>query len=79
MAALVLTAVTAFIVATLVTKMFGAEALARPGRLNAAAWQWNALNVVRMILTGTTMYHLFNAYRKLDRRPAPTARSGSRR
>lgn len=35
--------------------------------LGRGGWQWNALNVVRMILTATTVYHLFNAYRTLDR------------
>jgi hypothetical protein len=67
-AALALTVVNAYIVAALISTLFGADALARPERLNAAAWQWNVLNLVRMTLTGLTMYHLFNAYRKLDRR-----------
>jgi hypothetical protein len=36
--------------------------------LNAAAWQWNVLNVFRMALTAVTASYLFNAFRKLDRR-----------
>ncbi|GAA2635527.1 hypothetical protein SMC26_08345 [Actinomadura fulvescens] len=68
LAALILTALTAYIVAAVVSQMFGADALARPENLNAAAWRWNVLNIVRMILTAATAWFMFNAFRKLDRR-----------
>jgi hypothetical protein len=67
-AAIVLAALNAYIVAAVIPRMFGADALAHPENLNAAAWQWNILNIVRMLLTATTAYFLFNAFRKLDRR-----------
>ncbi|MGJ6966753.1 hypothetical protein ACSDR0_33050 [Streptosporangium sp. G11] len=65
--ALVLAALTAYIVAAVIPRMFGADAFAHPENLNAAAWQWNILNVLRMILTATTAYFTFNAFRKLGR------------
>ncbi|SEH03252.1 hypothetical protein SAMN05444920_13456 [Nonomuraea solani] len=65
-AAIVLAVLNAYIVATVLPRLFGAGAL--PEGLNAAAWQWNVLNVVRMVLTATTAYYLFAAFRKLDRR-----------
>jgi hypothetical protein len=60
--------VTGFIVAAVIPRMFGAAALAQPDGLHAAAWQWNILNVVRVLLTATTAWYLFGAFRKLDRR-----------
>ena len=45
----------------------GLASLADPARLNPAAWAWNALNVVRMFLTATTGWSLFQALRTLDR------------
>jgi len=33
----------------------------------AYAWTWNALNVVRMLLTAAAAYTLFQVYRELDR------------
>ncbi len=68
-AALLLTALTVYIVAMLIPVMFGDDYLADPDRLHATAWQWNALNVLRMILTATTAWYLFSAFRKLDRLP----------
>jgi branched-subunit amino acid transport protein len=65
--ALVLAALTAYIVSAVIPRMFGADALAHSENMNAAAWQWNILNVLRMILTATTAYYTFNAFRKLDR------------
>jgi hypothetical protein len=67
-AAIVLAALNTYIVSVVTPRMFGADALAHPENLNAAAWQWNVLNIVRMLLTATTAYFLFNAFRKLDRR-----------
>ncbi|MEV5888304.1 hypothetical protein [Nonomuraea fuscirosea] len=66
--AVALAALNAYIVSMVLPKLFGADALAHPGDLNAAAWQWNILNVFRMLLTATTAYFLFSAFRKLDRR-----------
>lgn len=65
--ALILAALTAYIVSTVIPRMFGVDALAHSESLNAAAWQWNILNVLRVILTATTAYFTFNAFRKLDR------------
>ncbi|MEJ3749159.1 hypothetical protein WEI85_38590 [Actinomycetes bacterium KLBMP 9797] len=67
-AASLLTALTVSIVVAVIPRMFGADYLADPDRLNAAAWQWNVLNIFRMALTATTAWHLFSAFRKLDRR-----------
>jgi hypothetical protein len=66
--ALLLTALTAYVAAVLIPRMFGEDYLERPDSLNAAAWQWNVLNVFRMALTAVTASYLFNAFRKLDRR-----------
>jgi hypothetical protein len=68
-ASLVLTALTAYIVGVVIPRMFGDDALAHPERLNAAAWQWNVLNVLRIALTATTAWYLFGAFRTLDRSP----------
>jgi len=67
-AAVVLAVLTAYIVAAVIPDMFGTDALAQPDGLHSAAWQWNVLNVFRMVLTATTAYHLFSAFRKLDRK-----------
>ena len=64
--ALLLTAVNLFIVGTVVTKLFG---MTDPGRLTFLAWEWNVLNVVRMVLTATTAAIMFNAFCQLDRIP----------
>jgi len=68
--ALLLMALNTLIVATVVTKLFGTELGADPHQLTSYAWRWNVLNVLRMALTATTAAFLFNAFRKLDRRPA---------
>ncbi|MEV5720529.1 hypothetical protein AB0L41_42220 [Amycolatopsis mediterranei] len=67
-AAVVLTVLTVYIVAAVIPHMFGTDALAQPGSLYSAAWQWNILNVFRMLLTATAACYLFGAFRKLDRR-----------
>ncbi|OXM60911.1 hypothetical protein [Amycolatopsis vastitatis] len=67
-AAAVLAVLTVYIVAAVIPRMFGADALAQPDNLHSAAWQWNILNVFRMLLTATTACYLFGAFRKLDRR-----------
>ncbi|MGA6164527.1 hypothetical protein [Amycolatopsis magusensis] len=59
-------ALSAYVIAVLVRRMFGEDYLSAD--LTATAWQWNALNVVRMVLTAVTGYSLFSAFRKLDRR-----------
>ncbi|GAB3410157.1 hypothetical protein [Flindersiella endophytica] len=77
--AIALAALNVYIVSMVIPKMFGADALAHPDNLNAAAWQWNILNVVRMLLTAMTAYYLFRAFRKLDRRigsPRPRPAAG---
>jgi hypothetical protein len=68
-ASLALTALNAGIVGLIIPRMFGADALANPAGINPAAWTWNILNVGRMILTATTAWYLFQAFRTLDRRP----------
>lgn len=74
--AVLLTGLNALIVATVVTKLFGAQDLADPHRLTGYAWSWNVLNVLRMALTATTGVILFGAYRKLDRRLAASDARG---
>jgi hypothetical protein len=69
LASLALTTLTAAFVGLVIPRMFGADALANPAGLQPAAWTWNVLNVGRMILTATTGWYLFQAFRKLDRRP----------
>jgi hypothetical protein len=66
--AVVLAALTVYIVAALIPQMFGADPPTDPASLQSAAWQWNILNVFRMLLAATTAYYLFGAFRKLDRR-----------
>jgi hypothetical protein len=66
--ALLLTILNLFIVATVVTRLFGTEYLSDADRLRSIAWQWNILNLLRMSLIAITVVFLFNAFRKLDRR-----------
>ncbi|RSM38843.1 hypothetical protein DMA12_31730 [Amycolatopsis balhimycina DSM 5908] len=70
--AVALAALTGYIVAAVLPHMFSTDALAQPGSLHSAAWQWNILNVFRMLLTATTVCYLFGAFRKLDRRINPS-------
>jgi hypothetical protein len=67
---LALAVLTAGIVVLVIPRMFGPDALADPAGLRPAALWWNALNVGRMILTAATGWHLFRAFRHLDRQPA---------
>lgn len=68
--ALASTALNAFIVATVITKLFGADYLSHADELTSYCWRWNILNVLRMTLVATTAVYVFNAYRKLDRKAA---------
>ncbi|QPP08647.1 hypothetical protein G4Z16_22095 [Streptomyces bathyalis] len=65
--ALALTALNILSVTTLITKLFGADYLSYEDELSTYAWRWNVLNVIRMLLTAATAFHLFGAFRKLDR------------
>lgn len=69
--ALLATAVNAFIVATIITRIFGdgytSEAASE---LHGLCVRWNLLNTLRMALTAATAGWLFAAFRKLDRLPA---------
>ena len=60
-------ALNAFIVATLITKLFGADFASHGEALSTYATRWNVLNAVRMVLTAATAAYLFSAFRKLDR------------
>lgn len=65
-ASLVSVVLSVYVIAVLVQRMFGDEV---PGpELTGVAWQWNAGNVIRMVLTAITGWSLFSAFRKLDRR-----------
>jgi len=59
------TGVNFFIVSTIVLKLFAPDFLTYD--LSALTWRWNVLNVLRMGLTATTVYYVFNVYRKLDK------------
>jgi hypothetical protein len=60
-------AVNAFIVSTLIVRLFGDDFLAHAAELHAYAWRWNLLNVVRMALVAATAWQLFRAFVKLAR------------
>ncbi|WP_414942489.1 hypothetical protein [Amycolatopsis sp. cmx-11-51] len=54
-----LVALSVYVIAVLVQRMFGDGG---PGpELTAIAWQWNAGNVLRMVLTAVTGWSLFRA------------------
>lgn len=58
----------AFIVVTIVLVIFGNDYVAvSAARLHRLCARWNVLNVVRMLLSGSTAFWLFAAFRKLDR------------
>jgi hypothetical protein len=62
------TALNGFIVAKVVTKLFGADYRSRSdAELHALCVQWNVLNGVRMAFTAAAVFWLFSAFRKLDR------------
>jgi hypothetical protein len=64
--ALLATILNVIIVSTTVLKLFSPEYESYGEELHDLCVRWNILNVVRMILVGTTVYYLFNAYRVLD-------------
>ena len=55
------------IVSTVVLKLFARDFEKYGEYLTTLTWRWNILNFFRMVLVGTTIYFLFNVYRKLDR------------
>jgi hypothetical protein len=65
--AALVTILNVFIVSTIVLKLFGADFEKYGQHLTTLTWRWNILNFFRMILVATTVYYLFNAYRKLDK------------
>jgi hypothetical protein len=65
--ALLATLLNAFIVTTIVLKLFAGDFEKYGSYLTTLTWRWNVLNVLRMALVGITIHYAFNAYRKLDR------------
>jgi hypothetical protein len=57
----------AWIVSTLIFKLFGADYAEHGARLYDYTLRWNILNVFRMTLVGITSAYLFGAFRQLDR------------
>jgi len=71
-AALLASALNAYIVGTIVLTVFGDDyASVPPDRLHALCVRWNVLNGARMVLVAGAAYWLFAAFRRLDR-IAPT-------
>lgn len=63
------TALNAYIVATIVTLLFGADfRLHSEAELHSLCVRWNILNGLRLVLTAATLAYLFAAFRKLDAR-----------
>jgi len=60
-------ALNAWIVSTLIFKLFGSNYAEHGARLYDYASRWNILNVCRMTLVGITSAYLFSAFRHLDR------------
>lgn len=67
--AVLVTVLNVFIVSTVVLKLFAEDFEKYGDYLTTLTWRWNILNCFRMGLVATTIYYLFNAYRKLDRQP----------
>jgi hypothetical protein len=65
--AVLATILNAVIVSTIVLKLFAPDFEKYGDYLTTLTWRWNVLNCFRMILVATTIYYLFNAYRKLDK------------
>jgi hypothetical protein len=65
--AVLATILNALIVSTIVLKLFAPDFEKYGDYLTTLTWRWNVLNCFRMILVATTIYYLFNAYRKLDK------------
>jgi hypothetical protein len=60
-------AVNAFIVATLISRLFGNDFLVHAAELHSYAWRWNLFNLVRIALVAATVRQLFRALVKLER------------
>jgi hypothetical protein len=76
--ALLATALNAYIVATIVTILFGSDfRLHSDAELHSLCVRWNILNGVRLALTAATLVCLFTAFRKLDRKAPAAARVSS--
>lgn len=66
-AALVASAINAFIVSTIITKLFAPDFARFGDELSVLTQRWNILNIFRMITVAITIVFLFRAFRKLDR------------
>lgn len=64
---LVITLLTSFIVAFILSKMFGPGFYENPNEGSFYGTIWNYLNALRLLLESATIYYLFNIYRKLDK------------
>lgn len=64
---LLATLLNVFIVSTIVAKLFALDLEKHGEYLTTLCWQWNILNVLRMVLVYIAIHHLFNGYRKLER------------
>ena len=62
------TALTAVVVTTLLSRLFGADYRSYGAELTSFAWWWNVANVVRIALVATALWSVFSAFRILDRR-----------
>lgn len=68
MAAVLEVGLNAVIIPLLITRMISPGYREHLGEATALAWWWNALNLVRIALTGAMICFLFSAVRRLDRR-----------
>ena len=73
--ALAATFVNGFIVATLITKLFGADYARFGANLTTYCARWNVFNVARMMCVAATIAPLFKAYLVLERTSAPVPAS----
>ncbi|GAB1690290.1 hypothetical protein [Krasilnikovia sp. M28-CT-15] len=64
--ALLATVLNGVIVTMVVTNLFDPHNLGDTMKLTRLAWQWNILNLCRMLLTAATGVFLFNALSKLE-------------
>lgn len=71
-------ALNAYVVATVITKLFGPDYLAHADQLAGYCRRWNMLNLLRMALVATTAVSLFGAFRKLDRARDADGEAGRR-
>lgn len=65
--ALLATVLNAFIVTSIVMKIFAADFEMYGDHLTTLCYQWNVLNVFRMALVALTIHYSFRAYGHLDR------------